>query len=58
MVREYWDRNNNSGEYSLVVGERFTVKVQGSADDIDDLKEAAEDLDLSGLEALKNEGAK
>ena len=58
LVREDWDRNNNSGEYSLVVGERFTVKVQGSADDIDDLKEAAEDLDLSGLEALKNEGAK
>lgn len=58
LVREYWDRNSGSGEYSLVVGERFTVKVEGSGDDIDDLKEAAEDLDLSGLEALKNEGAK
>lgn len=58
LVREYWDRNSGSGEYSLVVGERFTVKVEGSGDDIDDLKDAAEDLDLSGLEALKNEGAK
>ena len=58
LVREYWDRNSGSGEYSLVVGERFTVKVEGSAEDIDDLKDAAEDLDLSGLEALKNEGAK
>jgi hypothetical protein len=58
LVREYWDRNSGSGEYSLVVGERFTVKVEGSADDIGDLKDAAEDLDLSGLEALKNEGAK
>jgi hypothetical protein len=58
LVREYWDRNSGSGEYSLVVGERFTVKVQGAAEDIDDLKDAAEELDLSGLEALKNEGAK
>lgn len=57
LVREYWDRNSGSGEYSLVVGDRFTVKVAGSADDIGDLKEAAEDLDLSGLEALKDEGA-
>lgn len=58
LVREYWDRNSGSGEYSLVVGERFTVKVAGSADDIGDLKDAAEDLDLSGLESLKNEGSK
>lgn len=58
LVREYWDRNSSSGEYSLVVGERFTVKVEGSGDSIDDLKDAAEDLDLRGLEALKNEGAK
>lgn len=58
MVREYWDNNASSGEYSVVVAERFTVKVQGSADGVDDLKDAVEDLDLSGLEALKNEGAK
>lgn len=58
MVREYWDSNASSGEYSVVIGERFTVKVQGSAAEMDDLKDAVEDLDLSGLEALKDEGAK
>lgn len=58
LAREYWDRHSASGEYSLVVGERFTVKVSGSADDIRDLKRALRDVNLAGLEALKNEGVK
>jgi hypothetical protein len=55
LVREYWDRDGSTGEYSVVVGDRFTVKVAGEADDIGDLKDALDDVDLRKLEALKDE---
>ena len=55
IVHEQWD-NSGSGEYAVVVGERFTVKVSGHASRLDDLKEALGEVDLAGLEALKNEG--
>jgi hypothetical protein len=55
IVHEEWD-NGGRGEYSLVVGERFTVKVSGDASGIDDLKKAVGEINLSGLEALKNAG--
>jgi hypothetical protein len=58
LVREYWDREASTGEYSVVLGDRFTVKVQGQADDVGDLKDALADIDLRGLEALKGEGVK
>jgi hypothetical protein len=58
LVREYWDREGSTGEYSVVLAERFTVKVQGQADDVGDLKDALADIDLRGLEALKGEGVK
>lgn len=58
LIREYWDRSISRGEYSVVVGDRFTVKVEGEADDIDDLKRALKSVDLKGLEKLKNEGVK
>lgn len=56
LVHEQWDNSSSSGEYAVVLGDRFTVKVEGEADSIDDLKSAFGDLDLSGLEALKDEG--
>jgi hypothetical protein len=58
LVREYWDRPGSTGEYMVVLGERFTVKVQGGAEELDDLKAALSDVDLSELEALKDEGVK
>lgn len=58
LIREYWDREGSSGEYVVVVGDRFTVKVAGQADDLDDLKEALDDVDLDELESLKDEGVK
>jgi hypothetical protein len=39
-----------------VLGERFTVKLEGEAESIDDFKAALADLDLDALEALKGEG--
>ncbi len=58
MVHEEWNRSSNSGEYGVVLGERFLVKVAGDAASVDDLKSALSGLDLAGLEALKNEGVK
>ena len=41
-----------------MLGDRFTVKVEGQADSIDELKAALADLDLGALEAMKDEGVK
>jgi Yip1 domain len=56
LVHEQWDRGSSRGEYTVVLGDRFTVKLEGQADSIDDLKAALADLDLAALEALKGEG--
>lgn len=56
LVHEQWDRGSSHGEYTVVLGDRFTVKLEGQADSIDDLKAALADLDLEALEAMKGEG--
>lgn len=56
IVHEEWDNARKSGEYSVVLGERFLAKVSGQAADIGELKAALGALDLAGLEALKGEG--
>jgi Yip1 domain len=56
LIHEKWDSKNQSGEYGVVVGDRFSVTAQGNADKIDDLKGDVAAINLSGLEALKNEG--
>jgi Yip1 domain len=58
LVHEQWDREGKHGEYAVVLGDRFTVKVSGGADDLDDLKDAVGQVDLRALEGLKNEGVK
>ncbi len=58
MIREQWDSASQSGEYTVVVGERFSVEASGSAGSIDALKAAVNAVDLGGLEALRNEGVK
>ncbi|MBK7971854.1 MAG: YIP1 family protein [Deltaproteobacteria bacterium] len=58
LTLEKWDSNDKRGEYSIIVGDRFVVLVSGEADDIGVLRSAAEAVDLSGLDALKNEGVK
>lgn len=55
IVHEQWNKSG-SGEYAVVVADRFTVKVSGNAAQIGDLKEALNEIDLAGLEELKNEG--
>ena len=56
LVHEEW--RGDHGEYTVILGDRFTVSVRGSADRIGQLEDAVEDIDLDGLEDLKSEGVK
>lgn len=51
-----YDSENRSGEFSLVVADRFVVQVEGSGVDDDDLEAALRAVDLSGLADLRDEG--
>jgi hypothetical protein len=56
LVHEQWDSRNHHGEYTVVVGDRFSISVSGGAADMDELKAAVGSIDLPGLAALKNAG--
>lgn len=56
IMHEKWNKQTGSGEFGVVVADRFSVDVSGSASSIDDLKAAAASVNVSGLAALKNEG--
>ncbi len=58
LIHETWDTDGQHGEYAVVLANRFVVTLSGKAPSIDALKEAAASVDLSGLEALKDEGVK
>lgn len=58
LMHEEWDSNANRGQYVVVVGDRFTVKVEGTAGSVGELRDAAEELDLNGLADLRTEGVK
>ncbi|MFO1410641.1 MAG: hypothetical protein U1F06_09755 [Steroidobacteraceae bacterium] len=58
MIHEQWDNGSKSGEYTVIVGNRFSVEASGNAAGIDALKGAVESVDLGALEALRNEGVK
>ena len=58
LVHEQWDNQTKYGEYGIVLGDRFAVKVSGNADSIDQLKAAVASVNLAGLEALKDFGVK
>lgn len=57
MVHERWD--GNGGEYSVIVGNRFSVEISGQASGMDELKAAlATGVNLAGLEATAAAQAK
>jgi hypothetical protein len=59
MVHERWDGKNGSGEYGVIVGQRFSVKVSGKAASMDELKAAlATGVEVAGLEAAAASQAK
>ena len=58
MIHEEWN-NSGSGEYTVVLGDRFVVAVHASGvANIDAVKSALAGLNLAGLEALKDQGVK
>jgi hypothetical protein len=56
LVMEKWDNGSRYGEYNVVVGDRFVVKLEGNNVEMDDIKSALDDIDLDALAALKDEG--
>lgn len=51
MTQERYDREAKSGEYSVLIGERFMVEASGSNVTMDDLKSAVDAVGVSRLEA-------
>ena len=52
MIHERWDASDNSGEYDVIVGNRFMVEISGKAKSMDELKAAlASGVNIAGLEA-------
>ncbi len=58
LVHEQWDTATKYGEYGVILGDRFAVKLSGNADSVDQLKAAVASINLAGLEALKDVGVK
>lgn len=58
LIHEEWDSKDSSGQYAMVVGDRFTVTVSGQAGSVGELRDAVEQLDLDGLADLRTEGVK
>jgi hypothetical protein len=56
LVREHWDSQSRRGEYAIILGDRFEVKISGQADSIDQIKRALGNVNLAGLESLKDHG--
>lgn len=52
MTQESYDREARSGEYSVMVGDRFMVHAQGEGVTMDDLKAAVGAVDIRRLERL------
>jgi hypothetical protein len=52
MVHERWDANSKSGEYMLIVANRFVIEIGGGAASMDELKSTlAAGVNVAGLEA-------
>lgn len=56
MTHEKVSTRGGTNEYTVVVGERFTVTATSDDFDIDALKSAVASLNLGGLDAMKNAG--
>jgi hypothetical protein len=52
MVTEKWDNQSHSGSYGTMAASRFMVSAEGSAPNIDTLKQAVGSIDTGALAAL------
>lgn len=55
-AHEKYDKQNKSGELSVLVGNRFVVEAQGNGVDMDAIKDAVGKLDLRKLDGMKTQG--
>jgi len=53
---EKYDRNAKSGEYTVVVANRFLVEVDGHGIDMPTMKKAVDQVNLAKLESMKDVG--
>ena len=52
MIHERWDAGSKSGEYTLIVANRFVLEIEGGAASMDELKSALDSgVNVAGLEA-------
>ena len=52
MTQENYDRQSRSGEYSVLVADRFMVSAKGDGVTMDELKAAVSSIDQGRLEGL------
>lgn len=55
---EKYDKSAKSGEYTVIVGNRFMVEINGHGVDMPTMKKAIDQLDLAKLESMKDVGVK
>ena len=55
---EKYDKESRSGEYTMVVGNRFMVDVHGTGVDMPEIKKAMDQMNLAKLESMKDAGKK
>ncbi len=55
---EEWNSRNARGKYQVSIGDRFTVSAEGTAARFEDIKAAAESVDLAKLDSLAKASAK
>jgi hypothetical protein len=53
---EKYDKSSKSGEYTVIVGNRFLVEVNGSGIDMPAMKKVVESVNLAKLESMKDVG--
>ncbi len=53
---EKYDKNGKTGEYTVIVGNRFIVEIDGSGMDMAAMKKVVESVNLAKLESMKDVG--
>ena len=52
VIHEVWDQSRMHGEFNVITGNRFMIKVEGDVPNMDALKAAAGGVDLAALDRL------
>lgn len=55
---EKYDKSSKSGEYTVIVGNRFMVEINGSGIDMPTMKKAIDQINLAKLESMKDVGVR